>query len=72
LAVPTDVADPASGRRHVRKVKAAFGRLDVLFNNAGVGAPAINLEELTFAQWKNVVDINLTGAFLCTQQAMRS
>ena len=71
LAVPTDVADPASVAALFEKVKATFGRLDVLFNNAGVGAPPINLEELTFAQWKNVVDINLTGAFLCTQQAIR-
>jgi NAD(P)-dependent dehydrogenase (short-subunit alcohol dehydrogenase family) len=71
LAVPTDVADPASVAGLFEKVKATFGRLDVLFNNAGVGAPPINLEELTFAQWKNVVDINLTGAFLCTQEAMR-
>ena len=71
LAVPTDVADPASVAGLFEKVKATFGRLDVLFNNAGVGAPPVNLEELTFAQWKNVVDINLTGAFLCTQQAIR-
>ena len=71
LAVPTDVADPASVAGLFEKVKATFGRLDVLFNNAGVGAPPINLEELTFAQWKNVIDINLTGAFLCTQEAMR-
>jgi NAD(P)-dependent dehydrogenase (short-subunit alcohol dehydrogenase family) len=71
LAIPTDVADPASVAGLFEKVKATFGRLDVLFNNAGVGAPPINLEELTFAQWKNVVDINLTGAFLCTQEAMR-
>jgi len=52
-------------------VKAKFGRLDVLFNNAGVGAPPVGLEDLTFEQWKNVVDINLTGAFLCTQQAIK-
>jgi NAD(P)-dependent dehydrogenase (short-subunit alcohol dehydrogenase family) len=52
-------------------VKSAFGRLDVLFNNAGVNAPGIALEDLTFEQWKSVVDINLTGAFLCTQQAFR-
>ena len=70
LAVPADVADPASVAALFEKVKATFGRLDVLFNNAGVGAPPVNLEELTFAQWKNVVDINLTGAFLCTQQAI--
>ena len=71
LVVPANVADPASVAALFRDVKAAFGRLDVLFNNAGVGAPAIGLEELTFEQWRNVVDINLTGAFLCTQQAIR-
>src|SRR4029453_11577620 len=54
LAVPTDVADPASVAGLFEKVKATFGRLDVLFNNAGVGAPPITLEELTFAQWQNV------------------
>ena len=70
IAVPTDVSDPASVRALFARVRETFGRLDVLFNNAGVGAPGVNLEELTFEQWKNVVDINLTGAFLCTQQAM--
>ncbi|NDP43273.1 MAG: SDR family oxidoreductase [Aromatoleum sp.] len=70
-AVPTDVSDPDSVRALFALTKERFGRLDVLFNNAGVGAPPINLEELTFAQWKNVVDINLTGAFLCTQEAFR-
>ena len=53
------------------KTRDAFGRLDLLFNNAGVGAPAVNLEDLTFEQWKTVVDINLTGVFLCTQEAIR-
>jgi len=71
LAVPTNVADPASVAALFAEVKAAFGRLDVLFNNAGVGAPGVNIEELTFEQWKNVVDINLTGVFLCTQEAIR-
>jgi NAD(P)-dependent dehydrogenase (short-subunit alcohol dehydrogenase family) len=71
LPVPTDVADPASVRALFDAVKSTFGRLDVLFNNAGVNAPGIMLEDLTFEQWKNVVDINLTGAFLCTQQAFR-
>jgi NAD(P)-dependent dehydrogenase (short-subunit alcohol dehydrogenase family) len=71
LPVPTDVADPASVRALFDAVKSAFGRLDVLFNNAGVNAPGIALEDLTFEQWKSVVDINLTGAFLCTQQAFR-
>ncbi|MEP7207240.1 MAG: SDR family oxidoreductase [Casimicrobiaceae bacterium] len=71
IAVPTDVAQEASVRALFDKTRATFGRLDLLFNNAGVGAPAIPLEELTFEQWKGVVDINLTGAFLCTQAAIR-
>jgi len=71
LAIPTNVADPASVAALFAEVKAKFGRLDVLFNNAGVGAPGVNIEELTFEQWKNVVDINLTGVFLCTQEAIR-
>ncbi|MEO8344818.1 MAG: SDR family oxidoreductase, partial [Betaproteobacteria bacterium] len=71
LAISTDVANPESVEALFAKTKAVFGRLDVLFNNAGVGAPPINMEDLTFAQWKNVVDINLTGVFLCTQQAIK-
>jgi len=71
LCVPTDVADPASVKALFAKTKAAFGRLDVLFNNAGVNAPGIPLEDLSVEQWKNVVDINLTGMFLCTQEAFR-
>jgi NAD(P)-dependent dehydrogenase (short-subunit alcohol dehydrogenase family) len=71
LAVPTDVADPASVKALFDATVKAFGRVDVLFNNAGVGAPAIPLEDLTLAQWQNVVDINLTGVFLCIQQAFR-
>ena len=71
LAVPTDVGNPESVRNLFARTKETFGRLDVLFNNAGVGAPAIPLEDLTFEQWKTVVDINLTGAFLCTQEAIR-
>ncbi|MEO5764117.1 MAG: SDR family oxidoreductase [Casimicrobiaceae bacterium] len=71
LAVPTDVADPQSVHALFAKVQATFRRLDVLFNNAGVGAPAVPLEDLTFEQWQNVVDINLTGMFLCTQEAFR-
>jgi NAD(P)-dependent dehydrogenase (short-subunit alcohol dehydrogenase family) len=71
LVVPTDVAKPASVKALFAKTKKAFGRLDVLFNNAGVfGTPAL-LEELTPEQWKQVVDINLTGSFLCTQEAFR-
>ena len=71
LAVPTDVADPKSVQALFAKTKQTFGRLDVLFNNAGVGAPGIPMEDLTFEQWKAVVDINLTGVFLCTQEAMK-
>ena len=71
LVVPTDVADPASIDALFAKTKETFGRLDVLFNNAGMGAPAIPLEDLTVAQWKAVVDVNLTGMFLCTQHAFR-
>ena len=70
LAVPTDVADPASVQALFTAAKQRFGRLDLLFNNAGisVGGP---LEDLTFEQWKSVVDINLTGSFLCAQAAFR-
>jgi NAD(P)-dependent dehydrogenase (short-subunit alcohol dehydrogenase family) len=71
LAVPTDVSNPASVQALFAKTKEAFGRLDVLFNNAGIGAPGVPLEDLTFEQWKNVVDINLTGVFLCTQEAFK-
>jgi len=69
-AIPTNVADPASVAALFARTKAQFGRLDLLFNNAGVGAPPVGLEELTIEQWRNVVDINLTGVFLCTQQAI--
>jgi NAD(P)-dependent dehydrogenase (short-subunit alcohol dehydrogenase family) len=71
LAVPTDVSDPASVAALFAKTKQAFGRLDLLFNNAGTNTPAIPMEDLTYAQWKAVVDVNLTGAFLCTQEAIR-
>ena len=71
LAVPTDVGDAASVKALFAKTKEAFGRLDVLFNNAGMGAPAIPMEELSVEQWQAVVDVNLTGPFLCTQEAIR-
>ena len=71
LAVPTDVTDPDSVRALFGRAKSEFGRLDLLFNNAGIGAPPVPLEELPFEQWKAVVDTNLTGAFLCTQEAIR-
>ena len=70
-AIVADVSDPASVRDLFAQVKQKFGRLDVLFNNAGVNAPGVLLEDLTVEQWKQVVDINLTGPFLCTQEAIR-
>lgn len=71
LIVPTDVTDPNSVRALFAKTVATYGRLDVLFNNAGVGAPALPLEDLSYEQWRAVVDINLTGSFLCTQEAFK-
>jgi len=71
LIVPTDVANPADVRQLFEKVKTAFGRLDVLFNNAGMSGPGLPLEELTAEQWRSVVDVNLSGAFYCTQQAFK-
>ena len=71
LAVPTDVSDPASVAALFAATTNAFGRLDLLFNNAGTGAPAIPLEELSFEQWCGVVNVNLTGVFLCTQEAFK-
>jgi len=71
VAVPTDVTDPASVRELFDRTHATFGRLDLLFNNAGVGAPGVPLDELTVEQWRAVVDTNLTGPFLCTQHAFR-
>ena len=71
LAVVTDVGDPASVKALFEKTVAAFGRVDVIFNNAGIGAPAVMLEDITIEQWKAVVDTNLSGAFYCTQEAFR-
>jgi NAD(P)-dependent dehydrogenase (short-subunit alcohol dehydrogenase family) len=71
IAVPTDVGDPKSVAALFAKVKSTFGRLDVLFNNAGMGAPPVNMEDLTVEQWLNVVNANLNGAFYCTQEAIR-
>ena len=71
LVVSADVANPDSVANLFATTVSTFGRVDVLFNNAGVNAPGIPLEDLSFAQWKNVVDINLTGMFLCIQQAFR-
>jgi len=66
-----DVSNHEQCGEMVQQAIDTYGRLDVLFNNAGVGAPPVNLEDLTFEQWKNVVDINLTGSFLCTQEAIK-
>ena len=71
LAVPTDVADRDAIKALFTKTHEAFGRLDVLFNNAGLGAPRVPMEDLAYEDWKRVVDINLTGTFLCTQEAIK-
>ena len=71
ITVPTDVTDPESIRALFTRTVEVFGRLDLLFNNAGMGAPAISLEDLSVEQWRAVVDTNLTGSFLCTQEAFR-
>jgi NAD(P)-dependent dehydrogenase (short-subunit alcohol dehydrogenase family) len=71
LVAPTDVSKPDSVRALFAKTKEAFGRLDVLFNNAGIGAPGIPMEDLTYEQWNAVVQVNLTGVFLCAQEAIR-
>jgi NAD(P)-dependent dehydrogenase (short-subunit alcohol dehydrogenase family) len=71
LVVPTDVSDPESIRALFARTKDTFGRLDLLFNNAGIGAPPVPMEELPFEKWKAVVDTNLTGSFVCTQEAIK-
>ncbi|MEX2027755.1 MAG: SDR family oxidoreductase [Pirellulaceae bacterium] len=71
LAVAADVANADSVRALFEKTKQSFGRLDLLFNNAGINVPAVPLEDLTVEQWRSVIDVNLTGAFLCTQEAFR-
>jgi NAD(P)-dependent dehydrogenase (short-subunit alcohol dehydrogenase family) len=71
LVAPTDVTDPGSVQALFDKIREAFGRLDVLFNNAGINVPGVPLEDLSVEKWKAVVDVNLTGAFLCAQQAIR-
>ena len=71
LAVPTDVADPASIKALFGMTKERFGRLDLLFNNAGIGAPAMPIEDLPLDKWQAVVATNLTGVFLCTQEAIK-
>ena len=71
IAIPTDTADPLSVKELFQKTQTDFGRLDLLFNNAGTNAPGVSLEELTYEQWINVVNVNLTGVFLCTQEAFK-
>jgi NAD(P)-dependent dehydrogenase (short-subunit alcohol dehydrogenase family) len=71
LVVPTNVSDPIAVRELFARVKAAFGRLDLLFNNAGTSAPPVLLEDLTIEQWRHVVDVNLSGLFYCTQEAFK-
>ena len=71
LAIPVDVADPKSVDALFARIWAEFGRLDVLFNNAGLNAPGIPIEELPFETWSAIVNVNLTGAFLCAQAAFR-
>ena len=71
LAIVTDTSDTKSVEGLFEETKRAFGRLDLLFNNAGTNAPGVSLEDLSFEQWTNVVNVNLTGVFLCTQEAFR-
>ena len=70
-AVPTDVTDPAAVKELFARTREAFGRVDVLFNNAGISSPAVPIEDLAYDQWKKVVDVNLNGMFLCAQEAIR-
>ena len=72
LVLPTDVADPGAVRALFRAVRQRFGRLDLLFNNAGLNVPGVPLEDLAYEQWRAVVDVNLTGMFLCAQEAFRT
>jgi len=71
LVAPADIGDPDAVKTVFAQLKDRFGRLDMLFNNAGMGTPAVPIEELSFAQWQAIVGVNLTGAFLCTQEAVR-
>ena len=71
LVVPTDVTNPAAVRELFARTRDVFGRLDVLFNNAGVNVPAAPFDELPLEHWRNIIDTNLTGAFLCAQEAFR-
>jgi len=71
LVAPADVGDPAQVKAVFAQLAGRFGRLDLLFNNAGMGTPAVPIEDLSFEQWQAVVAVNLTGAFLCTQEAVR-
>lgn len=71
IVAPTDVSDPQAVRALFDRVRSEFGRLDLLFNNAGMGAPAVPMEDLTYQQWSAVLGVNLTGSFLCAQEAIR-
>ncbi|HEX4270398.1 MAG TPA: SDR family oxidoreductase [Rhizomicrobium sp.] len=71
LIAPADIGDPTQVKAVFAKIRDKFGRIDMLFNNAGMGTPAIPIEELSFEQWQAIVGVNLTGAFLCTQEAVR-
>jgi NAD(P)-dependent dehydrogenase (short-subunit alcohol dehydrogenase family) len=71
LPIPADVSDPRSVKALFAAIREVFGRLDLLFNNAGIGAPGVPMEELSYDQWNTVVAVNLTGAFLCAQEAIR-